>query len=36
MKKSLVKLIGEYKILSWQRVDGNYGAILVIWRLEKK
>ncbi len=36
LKKSLFKLIGEYKNLSWQRVEGNDGAILVVWRPEKK
>jgi hypothetical protein len=35
LKKALFKLIGEYKNLSWQKVEGNEGAILVLWRSEK-
>lgn len=36
LKKALLKLIGEYKNLSWQRVEGNDGAIVVLWKPEKK
>ena len=35
LKKALVKLIEEYKNLSWQRVERNEGAIIVLWKSEK-
>jgi hypothetical protein len=35
LKKALLKLIGEYKNLYWQRVEGNDGAVLALWRKKK-
>jgi DNA-nicking Smr family endonuclease len=35
LKKALLKLIGEYENLYWQRVEGNDGAVLVLWRKKK-
>jgi hypothetical protein len=35
LKKALFKMIGEYEHLYWQRVEGNDGAILVLWRTKK-
>jgi hypothetical protein len=35
LKKALLKLIGEYENLYWQRAEGNDGAVLVLWRKKK-